>query len=246
MRALRIIIAGGKITSTLQLHALLDRLGYDAIITENGSQTLELLEAKPAKLIIFDAHLPARDVISTQEQIAQHKQWNNIPLIMMAAKHCKTAHDEYFPFGYENLLTTPFDLNQLHTLMQEFLATGSTKKRQYPRIHFKRTVTVTYRGNIRDYLALNLSEGGIYLKAERPLPVGTSLDLTLPLPEQRPLNLVGLVIHQKGSRLEVLKAALGMAVKFQKSDKAAATALSSYIAEELKQGFPSGNDAIMV
>lgn len=112
MQALKIIIAGGRITSTTQMLTLLDRLGYEAAATENGAQVLELLETEPANLVIFDGHLPARDVIATQEQIKKHPQWSNIPLIMMAARHSKTSHDEYISFGYEGLLATPFDLRQ--------------------------------------------------------------------------------------------------------------------------------------
>jgi CheY-like chemotaxis protein len=245
MRGIRVIIAGGKIPSSLQLHNLLDCLGYDAVVTENGEQALAILEAKPAKLIIFDGHLPARDVIATQEQIKRHPQWTHIPLVIMAAQHSKTAHDEYFPFGYEALLETPFDLRQLHTLMQDFLATGDTAKRHHPRIRFKIPVVVKHDGDIGIYQPLNLSEGGLYLLTEKPLSVGTAVDVSLTLPEQKPLQLVGLVIHQKGTRREVLNAEPGMAIKFQKSDKIAAAKLSRYISSELTRDLPSGEGTIL-
>ncbi len=245
MRGIRVIIAGGKIPSTLQLHNLLDSLGYDAVVTENGEQALAILETKPAKLIIFDGHLPARDVIAAQEQIKHHPQWSAIPLVLMAAQHSKTADDEYFPFGYEALLTTPFDLRQLHTLMQEFLATGDTSKRHHPRVRFKIPVVVNNNGDIGIYQPLNLSEGGIYLLTEKPLPVGTAVDVSLTLPEQKPLTLVGLVIHQKGSRREVLNAVPGMAIKFQKSDQIATAKLSRFITTALSKDLPRGEGTIL-
>lgn len=244
MRPLRVIIAGGKITSTQQLHTLLDRLGYEAIITENGAQALSLLEVKPAKLIIFDGHLPARDVIATQEQIGRHPQWAHIPLIIMAARHSKTRHEEYFPFGYEALLATPFDLRQLHTLMQEFLATGETKKRHHPRIRFKQPVAITHQGKTQEYQPLNLSEGGIYLKTDQPLPIGSAVDVGLPLPATS-LQLSGLVICQKGARIEVLRAEQGMAIKFQKSDHAALAALGDYISSLAQEDLPGVDESIV-
>lgn len=245
MRRIRVIIAGGKIPTTLQLRSLLDALGYDAVVTENGEEALAVLEAKPARLVIFDGHLPARDVIATQEQIKRHPQWADIPLILMAAQHSKTAHDEYFPFGYEALLATPFDLLQLHTLMQAFLATGSTKHRRYPRIRFKIPVVVTHQKEIMSYQPLNISEGGVYLLTEKPLPVGSAVNITLTLPQQLPLNLTGLVVHQKGTRIEVLKAEPGMAIKFQKSDKIALAKLSRFIANYLLTQLPRDGSAII-
>ena len=245
MRGLRIIIAGGKIPTTLQLHSLLDCLGYDAVVTESGEDALAVLEARPAKLVIFDGHLPARDVIGTLEQIKQHPQWAHLPLIMMAAQHSKTAKDEYFPFGYEALLSTPFDLLQLHTLMQEYLSAGETKQREHPRIRFKIPVVVTHKGEVAIYQPLNISEGGIYLLTEQPLPVGAAVDITLTLPKQLPIKLVGLVIHQKGTRSEVLKAEPGMAIKFQKAERIALAKISRYITRELTQKCSREGNAII-
>lgn len=243
--AQRIIIAGSQTPSTTQLLTLLDRLGYDAFAAENGEQVLVLLETLPANLVIFDGHLPARDVVATQEQIKRHPQWSKIPLIMMAARHSKTAHNEYIRFGYEGLLTTPFDLRQMHTLIQEFLATGETQKRHHARIRFKLPVTLTHNENSREYQPLNLSEGGIYLKTERPLPVGTVVDLCLPLPGASPLKLTGLVVYQKGSSSEVRKAAPGMAIKFQKSAGLVAVAVADYISGILLEDLPAGTDSII-
>ncbi len=244
-KPLNIIIAGGRTPSTAQMLTLLDRLGYEATAAENGAQALELLEAKPANLIIFDGHLPARDVISTQEQIKRNPQWSNIPLIMMAARHSKTTHNEYIRFGYEGVLTTPFDLRQMHTLIQEFLATGERKKRTHPRVRFSLPVTVMHNEKTQEYQPLNLSEGGIYLKTDRPLQVGTVIGLSLPLPGGNPLSLIGLVIYQKGSSIEVLKAAPGMAIKFQKSEELASVALSDYISRALLKDLPTGAESII-
>lgn len=243
MKSPRIII-GGRTPSTVQLQRLLDQLGYDAVTAEKGEQVLQQLEAQPAKLVIFDGHLPARDVIATQEQIKRHPQWAQIPQIMMAARHSKTADNEYIRFGYDSLLSTPFDLQQMHTLIQEFLATGETKKRHHPRIRFNQPVTVVHKGKAKQYQPLNLSEGGIYLKAERPLPVGTLVDLSLLLPGEKPLALIGLVVYQKGSSLEIRKAAPGMAIKFQKSDNLATVAISDYIYRTVRKDLPSGEESI--
>ncbi|WP_303720167.1 hypothetical protein [Malonomonas rubra] len=38
------------------------------IITENGEDALAVLEAKPARLLIFDVHLPARDAIAPRNR----------------------------------------------------------------------------------------------------------------------------------------------------------------------------------
>ena len=244
-RALRIIVAGSHSSSSGQMLALLDRLGYNAIATETGEQALALLETIPADLIILDGHLPARDVIACREQIKRHQQWSNTPVIIMAARHSKTSHDEYIGFGYEELLTTPFDLRQMHTLIQTFLATGGVKNRQHPRIRFDQPVKLRQSGKEQQYQPLNLSEGGIYLKTDHPLPIGTYVEISLPVAGGNRLPVVGLIVHQKGTHKEVLNVVPGMAIKFQKSDDLLRVALADYITETALKGLPSGEDSII-
>ena len=244
-KTLKVIVAGGQTSSMQQLVVLLRRLGYQVTSAENGAQALALMETAPPHLIILAGHLSAKDGVSTQEQIKSQPRWSDIPVIMMAAKHSKTSQDEYIRFGYEGLLTPPFDLRQMNILVQEYLTTGNSKKRENLRIPFSRPVTLIHCGKTEKYQPRNLSEGGIYLQTRQPLPVGADVEVSLPLSKKAPLPLTGVVIYHKGSCIEVLKAAPGMAIEFHPPDPGSAAALSAYISEILLSGLPKGADSII-
>ncbi len=244
-QALRVIVAGGDSSSLRQLVVLLRRLGYEVRLAESAAEALTLMEAELSDLVILDGQLSAQDGITAQQLIKSRPRWANIPVIMLAARHSKTSQDEYIRFGYEGLLTPPFDLHQMNILVQEYLSTGDTKKRKNLRIPFTQPVTLIHCGKTTGYQPLNLSEGGIYLQTLKPLPVGAEVEISLPLPGMEPLTLTGMVIYQKGSSAEVLKAVPGMAIKFQPTDPLCSLALTHYISGILLKDLPTGADSIV-
>jgi uncharacterized protein (TIGR02266 family) len=56
-------------------------------------------------------------------------------------------------------------------------------KRKYPRVPFSVKVTNHVSGSFSYYQATNISVGGMFLKADEPLPVGAVLDLRFSLPD---------------------------------------------------------------
>ncbi|MEJ2200263.1 MAG: response regulator, partial [Desulfuromonadaceae bacterium] len=212
--ALRIIVAGNRTSAMRQLVVLLRRLGYEVVSAESGAEALNLMEVFSPDLVIFDGHLSASDGFSAMEKIKQDPRWSDLPTVLMAAGHSKTVHDEYIRFGYEGLLTTPFDLHQINVLIQEYLSIEEGKWRKKLRIPFDRPVALVHQGQTRQYQALNLSEGGIYLKTDQPLSIASRVELFLPFPGRVPLPIPGVVIYQRGSYAEVFQSDAGMAVEF--------------------------------
>jgi uncharacterized protein (TIGR02266 family) len=54
-----------------------------------------------------------------------------------------------------------------------------TEKRQHPRIPVALTVTYASRGDLKQDLATDLSPGGLFVRTNNPLPVGTDIDLSV-------------------------------------------------------------------
>jgi uncharacterized protein (TIGR02266 family) len=65
-----------------------------------------------------------------------------------------------------------------------------TEKRQHPRIPVALTVTYASRGDLKIDLATDLSPGGLFVRTDKPLAVGTEIDLSV-------------VIGPKGPRISV-------------------------------------------
>lgn len=240
-KTLRIIVAGDHTSSMMQLVVLARRLGYEAMPAKSGAEALSLMEKAPPDLVVLDGNLSAQDGFSALKQIKRDRRWSSIPVIVMVAGHSKTSRDEYIRFGYEGLLTTPVDLRKINILIQAYLSVEGKNSRKQQRVPFSRTVTLTHRGRTNQYQAVNLSEGGIYLKTGHPLPVATEVEIFLPTGSY-PLSIAGVVIYHKGSRAEVFNVAPGMAVEFQHQSAPFAEVLSSFISELLMENLPREGD----
>jgi CheY-like chemotaxis protein len=244
-KILRIIVAGDHTSSMMQLVVLTRRLGYEVMPAESGAEALSLMEETVPDLVIFDGNLSAQDGVSALKQIKNDRRWSSIPVIMMAARHSKTSLDEYIHFGYEGLLTTPFDLRKMNILVQEYLSLEKRKSRKKLRAPFSQPVTLVCCGQTTQYQAANLSEGGIYLLTSQPLAVATEIELFLPISGSGPLQLTGVVIYHKGSCSEIFNAAPGMAIKFQHQSTLSAEALSAFITDMLLKDLPRGGNSIV-
>ncbi len=230
---IKIIVAGGHQTSLMQMVILLRRLGYEVVPAENGAEVLSIMEQSLPALVILDGHLPAKDGVSTSEFIKKHPEWCHIPVVMMAERYSKTCHDEYIRFGYAGLLTTPLDLQKMHILIQEFLAPPGGKIRQHLRTPFNHKVQLSHRGRTEKYWALNLSQGGIYLRTQAPLSIGSEVAITLIFGSAKRLEIPGVVIYHRGTFTDVFKVDPGMAIEFRDAEPEASSTLASFISDML-------------
>ncbi|HUT51977.1 MAG TPA: PilZ domain-containing protein [bacterium] len=105
-------------------------------------------------------------------------------------------------------------------------------KRKYPRVPFSVKVTNHNSGNFSYYQATNISIGGMFLKADEPLPIGATLDLrfSLPTPDNRDLDIqvqAQVVRVQSPSPQDTFPS--GMGVKFLSLPREAKKTIKAFI-----------------
>ncbi len=243
--AAKIVVAGGHQTSLMQMVILLRRLGYEVVPAETGEDVLRIMAQDLPALVILDGHLPAKDGVFTSEYIKKRPDWCHIPVVMMAERYSKTCHDEYIRFGYAGLLTTPLDLAKMNILIQEFLAPPGGKFRRHLRAPFDHRVQLSCQGRTEKYWALNLSQGGIYLRTEATLPVGAEVVVTLVMGSADRLEVPGVVIYHKGSFADVFKVDPGMAIEFRDLAPQASATIDAFITEMLVGDLKKQPDSIV-
>ncbi|MFH1809137.1 MAG: PilZ domain-containing protein [Pseudomonadota bacterium] len=109
------------------------------------------------------------------------------------------------------------------------------ERRVMPRAFIRTAVRVETTRGIQRYQSFNLSAGGIYLETDKPLPVGSQIDLKFDLPGAGAVQAKGVVKHhqtllidEKGSGQSELH---GMGISFLRIEGDGAQAL----AEQVKQ-----------
>ena len=85
-------------------------------------------------------------------------------------------------------------------------------RRKHVRVALCHRVYVTYNGEPYELYTGNISEGGVYIKAEKPFPAGSKVEISLPLEGGSHIHLRGIVVSVKDSSGEI---SAGMGIEFR-------------------------------
>jgi uncharacterized protein (TIGR02266 family) len=86
--------------------------------------------------------------------------------------------------------------------------------RLYPRYEVEIWVDFTTLDLVASSYVLNLSEGGVFIKADRPLPIDAEVDLVLTLPTGSPIRAKGRVVWNHDLAKEAPHGSSGAGIRF--------------------------------
>jgi CheY-like chemotaxis protein len=93
----------------IMLSRYLARLGYQAILVENGRQALEYLESKPCDLVLLDVEMPEMDGYQVLERLKADPRLRDIPVIMISAVEELESVVRCIELGAQDYLPKPFN-----------------------------------------------------------------------------------------------------------------------------------------
>lgn len=229
-RPKKILLVDDSRSFITYLTQALRKMGFSKIvIAENGVEALKILKLWIPNVVILDINMPELDGISTLRKIREDREFSALPVIMVTSRRDRKSFSECLSLGCSGYLTKPVAIPALHDLLQECIAFTASNKRFHLRTPFHRPVTVDFKGTSSEYEAVTLSEGGVYLRAGRPLPTGSELSLTIPLKGRKPLRVKGSVIYHFTPGEEAGEAAPGMAVLFTDLDEKEEAFLNTHL-----------------
>ena len=106
-------------------------------------------------------------------------------------------------------------------------------KRKYPRVGLSVKVTNLSSGSFAYFLATNISAGGLFLKSDEPLPVGTPIKLQLSLPDTESQIVVEAEVVRVQTKPPDGSCPSGMGLKFTKLDNQGRKAIKSFVQKTL-------------
>lgn len=206
-----VIIADDSKTFRMYFSTLLNRMNFEVLPVANGQEALNLARVVSPHMIALDVVMPGLSGIETLKQLRSDSKLTNTPVVMISAN---AGHaEECFATGCSDFLTKPIDIKNLHIALQK-----CQKKREGMRKHlrapFTGTVNYFFAGKQVNSRAVTLSEGGIYLHTTKPLPIGSRLEVDIPLSKKEAMLLCGEVIYTMDSSRGKFYLPPGMAIRF--------------------------------
>ncbi|AKH21198.1 ATP-binding protein [Sedimenticola thiotaurini] len=117
-----ILVVDANLHNLLQLTPLLEQAGLRVTAAEDATEAAELLADEPFALVLIDITLPCAECCDTIKSI---KQAQSVPVIAILADADPEIEAACRAAGADALIRRPFDGNQLHRLLRQYLAADS-------------------------------------------------------------------------------------------------------------------------
>ena len=99
-KPLRVLLAEDQPVNQKLMSAVMERLGHDLAIAENGIEVIRKLRDQPFDIILMDIQMPLMDGIQTTKVIrASDESWRDIPVVALTAHAMEGHSDVYIAAG---------------------------------------------------------------------------------------------------------------------------------------------------
>jgi two-component system cell cycle response regulator DivK len=224
----KVLLADDNQTFLMYMGILLKRMGFTVIPAENGLEVLKLLKIVEPDVVMLDIRMGTMDGMAILKYIKEDKQTSNIPVVMVSSDSSKEMIEKCRRLGCAGYLTKPVKIDRLHEALENCVFSQIGAKRKYLRASANKKVVVAHDGKKYKLYTETLSERGVYIREKDPLPVGSEVEVILPLEDGDSLQLKGVVAHVKGLFGDVF-AVPGMGIRFKEITDDQVRILKNYI-----------------
>ena len=111
---LRIMVAEDNFVNQTVIEGILEKMGYQIDLVENGQEVLDALEIKSYDLIFMDIQMPELDGLSATQRIIETYPAGQRPVIIaMTANAMSGVREQYLNAGMDDYISKPFKLQDL-------------------------------------------------------------------------------------------------------------------------------------
>jgi two-component system sensor histidine kinase/response regulator len=120
----KILLAEDNLVNQQVATGLLESLGCEVRVANNGEEALEVLSREPFDLILMDCMMPGMDGFEATRQIRSWEsagQSNRIPIIALTANVVEGDREQCIDAGMDDYLPKPFARQQLQSVLAPWL-----------------------------------------------------------------------------------------------------------------------------
>ncbi|MBN2341295.1 MAG: response regulator [Deltaproteobacteria bacterium] len=103
----KVLLVEDDIVNVYVMLALLDKVGIQAEVANNGNAALDKLSFFSPDVILMDMMMPEMDGYEATRQIKQNPAWATIPIVAVTAKAMKGDKEKCFDAGVDGYITKP-------------------------------------------------------------------------------------------------------------------------------------------
>jgi len=119
----RILVAEDAKGNQALIRLLLERMGLEVTIVENGQEAVDRVEAEAFDLILMDMQMPVMNGYDAMRTL-RNKQCQ-LPIVALTANAMKGDDKKCFAAGADDYLSKPIDKKSLIVVLNKYLSAGS-------------------------------------------------------------------------------------------------------------------------
>ena len=119
----RILVAEDNPNNQLLIKIILQKLGLDVTIVENGQLAVDKYQNENFDLVFLDINMPVMDGLTALKHIRAYEKdiQKYTPIIALTANSINGDRERYIDEGMDNYLSKPFDRNQLIAILDLYI-----------------------------------------------------------------------------------------------------------------------------
>ena len=118
----QILVADDDLINQALMRALLNRVGLEVDIAEDGVRAVELATAQHYPMVLMDLQMPNMGGMQATREIRKLAGWEQIPIIALTADVFAETRQACFEAGMTDFLTKPLDADRLYLKMLGLLS----------------------------------------------------------------------------------------------------------------------------
>ena len=103
------------------LSVLLDDLGLDYEIVNDGLEAVEAVKRSEFNLILMDENMPNMSGIEATKIIKKLETRNKIPILAVTANAIKGDREKFLEAGMDDYISKPINANKLKTMIKKYI-----------------------------------------------------------------------------------------------------------------------------
>ena len=119
----KILVAEDNYNNQLLIKIILQKLGLDVTIVENGQLAVEKYKEEKYDLIFLDINMPVMDGLTALQLIREYEKEVKAftPIIALTANAINGDREKYIDAGMDNYLSKPLERNQLISILDLYI-----------------------------------------------------------------------------------------------------------------------------
>lgn len=117
------LIIEDDIISQKVMHSLLQKKGWDVVVTSSGEEAVKIWESQAFDVILLDLHLPQMHGIEVATKIRVLGRWQGryTPIIGMTASDTQEEGHKCIEAGMDGFITKPVDIDTFYKTIEEVI-----------------------------------------------------------------------------------------------------------------------------